>query len=157
MRFSYIGEKYAGLVVQQNDSNTVEGHILAALKKVCLIDPNEKSSYACCLNRCGRTDKGVSALNNVLSIVLRKLPKGDYLTRINRCLPEDIRMLAWTEVDDSFDARFSCVYREYNYFFFQQQMDVKKIAAAAKKLIGLHDFRNFCKKDESVFRPDDGD
>lgn len=66
-------------------------------------------------------------------------------------------MLAYTEVDDSFDARFSCVYREYNYFFFQQQMDVKLIAKSALKLLGLHDFRNFCKKDENVFRPDDED
>jgi tRNA pseudouridine38/39 synthase len=118
-RFSYIGEKFSGLVVQQNDSNTIEQHILNALKKVCLINPNEQSSYASCLNRCGRTDKGVSALNNVLSIILRKLPDGDYLTRINRELPPDIRMLGWTEVDNSFDARFSCVFREYNYFFFQ--------------------------------------
>ena len=36
-------------------------------------------------------------------------------------------------------------------------MDVRKIAEAAKKFIGLHDFRNFAKKDESVFRPDDED
>ncbi len=66
-------------------------------------------------------------------------------------------MLAYAEVDDSFDARFSCVYREYNYFFFQQQMDVRLIASSAQKLLGLHDFRNFCKKDENVFRPDDED
>jgi tRNA pseudouridine38/39 synthase len=89
-----------------------------SLKKVCLIDPNEVSSFSCSLNRCGRTDKGVSALNNVLSLIIRKLPTEDYLIRINRCLPDDIRMLAWTYVDDSFDSRFSCVYREYNYFFF---------------------------------------
>ncbi len=34
-------------------------------------------------------------------------------------------------------------------------MDVAKIASAAKKLLGLHDFRNFAKKDENLFRPDD--
>jgi tRNA pseudouridine38/39 synthase len=122
---------------------------------VCLIDPNETSSFTYNLNRCGRTDKGVSALSNVLSLNIRKLKDEDYLVRMNRCLPTDIRMLAWTEVDDSFDARFSCVYREYNYFFFQQQMNVSLIAQSAKKLLGLHDFRNFGKKDENVFRPDD--
>ena len=34
-------------------------------------------------------------------------------------------------------------------------MDVRLIAKSAQKLLGLHDFRNFCKKDENVFRPDD--
>lgn len=127
------------------------------MQKVCLINPDEPTSFSCNFNRCGRTDKGVSALANVCSLIVRKLPQRDYISRINRCLPEDIRMLAYTEVDDSFDARFSCVYREYNYFFFQQQMDVKLIAKSALKLLGLHDFRNFCKKDENVFRPDDED
>ncbi len=117
-RFSYIGANYGGLVLQTSDPNTVEQTILNGLKKVCLINPSEQSSYSCYLNRCGRTDKGVSALSNVLSIELRHLPAEDYLVRINRVLPPDIRMLAWTYVDDSFDARFSCIYREYNYFFF---------------------------------------
>jgi tRNA U38,U39,U40 pseudouridine synthase TruA len=34
-------------------------------------------------------------------------------------------------------------------------MNVALIAESAKKLLGLHDFRNFAKKDENVFRPDD--
>ena len=34
-------------------------------------------------------------------------------------------------------------------------MNVPRLAKAALKLLGLHDFRNFCKKDESVFKPDD--
>jgi tRNA pseudouridine38/39 synthase len=109
----------------------VEQHILQTLQKVCLIDPDEPTSFSCKFNRCGRTDKGVSALANVCSLMIRKLPLGDYVARINRCLPEDIRILAYSEVDDSFDARFSCVYREYNYFFFQQQMDVKLLATSA--------------------------
>jgi|LauGreDrversion4_2_1035121.scaffolds.fasta_scaffold68023_2 tRNA pseudouridine38/39 synthase len=106
-------------------------------------------------NRCGRTDKGVSALANVCSLNVRHLPKNDYVVRINRCLPEDIRILAFAEVDETFDARFSCVYREYNYFFLQQNMNVQKIAQAALKLVGLHDFRNFAKRDDSNLRPDD--
>lgn len=118
LKFTYMGANYDGLVLQANSQNTVEQHILNTLKKVCLIDPNEQSSFACNLNRCGRTDKGVSALTNVLSLICRKLPNEDYILRINRCLPHDIRVLEWTYVDESFDSRFSCVYREYNYFFF---------------------------------------
>jgi tRNA U38,U39,U40 pseudouridine synthase TruA len=36
-------------------------------------------------------------------------------------------------------------------------MDVKKISESALKLLGLHDFRNFCKKDENAFRPEEED
>ena len=29
-------------------------------------------------------------------------------------------------------------------------MNIENIAKAARKYLGIHDFRNFCKKDESV-------
>jgi tRNA pseudouridine38/39 synthase len=74
----------------------------------------------------------------------------NYCGAINHCLPEDIRIIAYSEVPEQFDARFSCIYREYKYFFCQGSMDVTRIKYACTKLIGLHDFRNFCKKDESL-------
>ncbi len=70
-------------------------------------------------SRCGRTDRGVSALGNVIGIKLRaKKPndKGkqdqnskemDYVKMINGCLPEDIRILSCVEVPDNFNARYS--------------------------------------------------
>lgn len=86
---------------------------------------------------------------------MRDLPKREYLERINSCLPHDIRMLAFAQIDSTFDARFSCIYREYTYFFFGRNMSVSKIAGAARRLVGLHDYRNFCKPDSSIFRPDE--
>lgn len=74
---------------------------------------------------------------------------------MNHCLPDDIRVVSFAFVPEHFDARFSCIYREYKYFFSQGTMDMKKIESACKKLIGLHDFRNFCKKDESFKNEDD--
>ena len=65
-------------------------------------------------------------------------------------LPNDIRILGHAEVPPAFDARFSCIFREYNYFFFAEKMDVWLMAESAQKLVGLHDFRNFCKKDDSM-------
>lgn len=65
-------------------------------------------------------------------------------------LPIDIRILGHSEVPPAFDARFSCIFREYNYFFFAERMNVRLMAESAQKLVGLHDFRNFCKKDESM-------
>ena len=64
------------------------------MRKIYLINPDEevpifKTRYT----RCGRTDKGVSALGNVCSLYLRKLKDDDYTQRINHCLPPDIRIL----------------------------------------------------------------
>jgi tRNA U38,U39,U40 pseudouridine synthase TruA len=36
-------------------------------------------------------------------------------------------------------------------------MDMELISVACKKLIGLHDYRNFCKKDENFHLEDDMD
>jgi len=127
----------------------VEAKLFDAFQKCCLIDSNAKIA-SCVYTRCGRTDKGVSALANVCSLVVRKLPKGDYCSRINHCLPDDIRILAYAEIPPQFDARFSCVYREYKYFFLRQGMDLDIIKKACKLYVGMHDFRNFCKKDESA-------
>lgn len=149
LKFSYIGKDYCGLVVQENTRETVETKLFEALVKCCLIDSEEHISKVI-YTRCGRTDKGVSALANVCSLLVRKLPKGDYCSRINHCLPDDIRVLAYAEVPQQFDARFSCIFREYKYFFLKQDMDVSKIKEACKRYVGMHDFRNFCKMDESA-------
>lgn len=49
------------------DDNSVETAIFAALKRVHLIDDITKCHY----QRCGRTDAGVSAFNQVISLYLR--------------------------------------------------------------------------------------
>ena len=129
----------------------MEHHIFQALKKTCLVEDIAKSQYT----RCGRTDKGVNAMGNVCSLWVRQA--SNYCQMLNHCLPPDIRMLAYAEVSPHFDARFSCIYREYKYFFCQGQMDIKRIESACRKLIGLHDFRNFCKKDDSSMPDEDGE
>ena len=98
-----------------------------------------------------------------------------YISLLNAILPPDIRILAWCPFPPPiFDARISCRERRYKYFFtnpafcptpgprgFQRSdgkgqserregwLDVAKMKAAAKKLEGLHDFRNLCKIDAS--------
>jgi tRNA pseudouridine38/39 synthase len=90
-----------------------------------------------------------------------------YIQVINRVLPPDIRVFAWCpNPPPDFSARFSCKERRYRYFFTNPAyapapgerrragsrgawLDVDAMRAAAKKLEGLHDFRNFCKIDGS--------
>jgi tRNA U38,U39,U40 pseudouridine synthase TruA len=42
------------------------------------------------------------------------------------------------------------MYREYKYFFLRENMDLSLIKQACKRYVGMHDFRNFCKKDEGA-------
>lgn len=100
-----------------------------------------------------------------------KLPKEEngsirveypYLNILNKLLPPTIRILAWSPLHPAseFDARYSCSYRHYKYFFSLNAtpsgpdtdgrvLDIEKMQEAASYLIGEHDFRNFCKIDGS--------
>lgn len=97
---------------------------------------------------------------------------------LNRLLPPDIRVLAWcASPPTDFSARFSCKERRYRYFFTNPAftpthgsagladrtavltgsgsrrregwLDIEAMREGAKKFVGLHDFRNFCKLDPS--------
>ena len=78
-----------------------------------------------------------------------------YALMINNLLPEDIRIHGYAVVAPFFDARFSCLYREYKYFLNLKRMNLEKMKLAASKLVGTHDFRNFCKKDDSAVIDDE--
>ncbi|KAL0480799.1 Pus3 [Acrasis kona] len=145
LKIAYIGFNYQGFASQTHVQNTVENKIFEALLKVKLIsDPNN-----CKYTRCGRTDSGVSAFGQVIGIQLRSSEDDekpfDYVRLINNVLPEDIRAIAWSFVDDDFDARFDCLYRTYKYFFVKSNLIIERMREASKLLIGSHDFRNFCK------------
>ncbi|KAG8343263.1 putative pseudouridine synthase A-like protein [Trypanosoma vivax] len=152
MRLAYHGHIYNGLVRQLETPNTVEEHIVLALRKLHLVEPDGPSD----LSRCGRTDKGVSALGNALSLTVRasswpwdeqqKTPL-DYCNMLNNVLPPTIRIVGWTYVDSSFDARFSCVGRTYRYYFCHRGLNLEAMRDAAALLKGTHNFRNFCKTD----------
>ena len=49
----------------------------------------------------------------------------DYVAALNRALPADIRVMAWCPVPYGFSARFSCLWREYLYFFIHRDLDVE--------------------------------
>ncbi|KAJ1730674.1 pseudouridine synthase deg1 [Coemansia biformis] len=74
----------------------------------------------------------------------RELP---YATMLNKHLPAEIRILAWSPVRADFSARFSCRSRFYRYFFSEEGLDIGAMREAAKKFLGAHDFRNFCRLD----------
>lgn len=71
----------------------------------------------------------------------------DYVTMLNHHLPADIRVLGWCPVPVEFDARFSCKWRLYRYYFVRENLNIDAMRAAGAYLVGEHDFRNFCKMD----------
>ncbi|TPX65743.1 hypothetical protein SpCBS45565_g04950 [Spizellomyces sp. 'palustris'] len=177
LRLSYLGWSYHGLASQETDTvPTVESHVFNALMTAKLI-PDRK---VCQFSRCGRTDKGVSAFEQVLGLWIRSslgastagLVKGwenaeqakkglikdlgycdvvdgemDYVGILNRILPKDIRVLGWSPVPPTFDARFDCQYRRYKYLFPAGALDIREMRTTASQYTGVHDFRNFCKVD----------
>uniref|UniRef100_K9ILC1 tRNA pseudouridine(38/39) synthase n=1 Tax=Desmodus rotundus TaxID=9430 RepID=K9ILC1_DESRO len=163
LKIAYLGWGYQGFASQENTSNTIEEKLFEALTKTRLVESRQTANY----HRCGRTDKGVSAFGQVISLDLRSyFPKdrdsedlnikdgvGDaakeirYTHILNRVLPADIRVLAWAPVEPSFSARFSCLERTYRYFFPRADLDIEAMNCAAHKYVGTHDFRNLCKMD----------
>nr|CAG4640959.1 EOG090X083V [Eulimnadia texana] len=164
LHIAYLGWDYQGFVVQEQTQQTIEAELFKALKKTCLVDNRETSNY----HRCGRTDKGVSAFGQVISIDLRSnlasgkgvfIPDGhtvsqrakeeeiQYAAILNKVLPHEIRVIGWAPAEPGFSARFDCKERVYRYFFPRGNLDIKVMQEATRLLIGQNDFRNFCKMD----------
>ncbi|PWN35087.1 pseudouridine synthase, partial [Meira miltonrushii] len=117
--FGYCGIGYSGLQINHG-VKTIEGDIfeafckLAAVSKENAINPNKVG-----LQRAARTDRGVHAAGNLLTMKLILEPPGigpnDLVKSMNEILPEFIRIWGFTRVQNSFNARTSCDSRQYEY------------------------------------------
>ncbi|KAI9493376.1 pseudouridine synthase [Zychaea mexicana] len=151
LKVAYLGWNYMGFAAQTDEETipTVEGRLFQALQRCKLITTVEECNFS----RCGRTDKGVSGLGQVVSLKVRSngpdKPEITYVDTLNRLLPDDIRVLAWAPVDAKFNARFDCKSRTYKYFFTKGDLDLEAMQKGARYFLGQHDFRNFCKLDPS--------
>ncbi|KAJ1424950.1 Pseudouridine synthase I, TruA [Sesbania bispinosa] len=165
LKVMYFGKRFYGFASEAQMEPTVESEIFKALEKTRLLVGDKKESQ---YSRCGRTDKGVSSVGQVIALFLRsnlKMAEAnngsygetvleeqqegeiDYVRVLNRVLPNDIRILGWCPVPVDFHARFSCLSREYKYFFWKENLNIPAMESAGMKLVGEHDFRNFCKMD----------
>ncbi|KAK9134386.1 hypothetical protein Syun_013716 [Stephania yunnanensis] len=163
LKIMYFGQRFYGFASQAQMDPTVESEIFKALKKTRLLVSSEKEAM---YSRCGRTDRGVSSVGQVISLFLRSklkdsemladnreispndtLEEIDYVKVLNRVLPNDIRVISCSPAPVDFHARFSCLSREYKYLFWKGNLDTTAMERAGKKFVGQHDFRNFCKMD----------
>ncbi|KAL9245053.1 hypothetical protein vseg_018751 [Gypsophila vaccaria] len=161
LKVMYFGQRFYGFASEAQMEPTVESELFKAFEKTRLLLGDRKESQ---YSRCGRTDKGVSATGQVIALYVRSNFKAetnsggvvseghydgeiDYVRILNRVLPRDVRIISWCPVPADFHARFSCLSREYKYFFWEENLNISAMQSAGKKFLGEHDFRNFCKMD----------
>lgn len=68
LKVMYFGRRFYGFASEAQMEPTVESEIFRALDKARLLVGGRKES---CYSRCGRTDKGVSSVGQVIALYLR--------------------------------------------------------------------------------------
>ncbi|KAL9021202.1 MAG: hypothetical protein Q9185_001603 [Variospora sp. 1 TL-2023] len=111
---AYAGSGYKGMQIN-NDEKTIEGDLFKALVAAGAIskanaDDPKKSSFV----RCARTDRGVHAAGNIVSLKMIIEDK-DIISKINEHLPPQIRVWGYEQAKGSFSAYQRCDSRIYEY------------------------------------------
>jgi tRNA pseudouridine38-40 synthase len=147
----YDGTHFRGWAAQPGH-RTVEGVVREAFERVF---PRWGS-----LAVAGRTDTGVHALGNVISLDVDGGPASARVAEaLNAALPDDVAVRQAEEAAPDFHARFSARARSYRYriwrprirsafehrraWWLSRPLDVGSLQAAAATLVGEHDFRAF--------------
>ncbi|KAJ0255908.1 U_synth_1 domain-containing protein [Hirschfeldia incana] len=111
---AFCGVGYLGM--QRNPgAKTIEGELEEALfhaGAVSEIDRGKPKQYD--FTRCARTDKGVSAVGQVVSGRFCVDPPG-FVDRLNANLPDQIRVFGYKRVTPSFSSKKFCDRRRYVY------------------------------------------
>lgn len=169
---AYDGTAFSGWATQP-ELRTVQGTLEDALRIIYRELPESRPT----LTVAGRTDAGVHATGQVAHL---DLPMAEWdatargnrddnaadalLRRLTGVLGQDSDVVVTrvTEAPDGFDARFSAIWRSYEYriadstiapnplerhrtTYLRRELDLDLMNRAAELLIGLHDFAGFCK------------
>ena len=139
LKFSYDGRNFYGFA-RQPGLKTIEGEILKILKETgYIIGPRESEfRYA------SRTDKGVSAVGNVIAFNTDK-ETNEIFDQINT--NKDIIFYGIKKVDDDFYPRHAKK-RIYRYYLKNDVYDIDKIIKTSSIFTGEHDFTNFARIEE---------
>lgn len=115
----FCGSGFSGMQIQPN-TRTIEGTLFSALVAAGAVSAdNADDPVKVNLQRAARTDAGVHAAGNVVSLkMITSIPDvPDLISRINEELPPEIRLWSFQRVQNSFNARLSCDSRRYTYYF----------------------------------------
>lgn len=139
LKIAYDGTSFYGFQ-RQPDKKTVEGSLLAALTRLDAI----RSVKECGYRSSSRTDRGVSALGNVVSFIT-SFDTRELCPALNSEL-EDIWAYSAVEVPENFNPRIAKE-RWYRYYLPKSGQDVALMAELAKRFVGTHDFSGYARKD----------
>lgn len=140
LKFAYDGRHFYGYA-RQLRLRTVEGELIKSLIKHGIIEDTKESNF----RSASRTDKGVSAVCNVVSFETN-FSKSNIL-KILSDMPKDIVVYGIRDVPLDFNPRYA-KYRQYQYNLKITNHDVNKIITAASCFTGQHDFTNFARVEE---------
>jgi tRNA pseudouridine38-40 synthase len=149
----YEGTRYNGWQKQGNTDNTIQGLLEQATYRV--------TGENCVVNGSGRTDAGTHAYGQVANFKTdTNISTDEMLARLNKVLPNDIRILSCEKVDMRFHARLNAKAKTYIYklyvgekqpvfdrrtaLHYNADVNVDLMKEAAAHLIGEHDFKSFC-------------
>jgi tRNA pseudouridine38-40 synthase len=157
---AYDGTDFFGWAAQPG-RRTVAGVLHAELAR--LFDAAEGLTVA------GRTDAGVHATGQVchvdVPVVRWQELAATVVRRLAGLLPPDVRVLAVAAAPADFDARFSALWRRYQYrvsdapwgapplrrrdtLAWPRSLSLDALRAAAAGLLGEHDFAAYCRRKE---------
>ena len=152
----YFGQNYSGNT-KNPGVRTVEEELEKALYKGKFISEcNYGKLTKIGWMRASRTDKGVSAIMNVVSAKLHKYPDIDEIDmkkKLNEILPNDIRIFRIIEVSDHFDSKENNNNREYHYILPTFLLEPKK--EEEKKDNNENKINDNNNKEEEINIPDD--
>ena len=154
LTIAYDGTAYQGWQVQKTGTG-VQQKIEEALAKLF---PSVKRIHGS-----SRTDTGVHALGMVAHVEIPRaelrMPLPKLALAINAHLPEDVRVVSVRRASATFHARFQAIGKQYRYAVWNHsamnpllrtqawhvplKLDLPAMRAAARHLLGRHDFRSF--------------
>ncbi|KAG0374043.1 tRNA pseudouridine synthase 1 [Mortierella sp. AD032] len=110
----YCGTGYQGMQVNPG-AKTIEGDLFKAMVEAGAVSKdNADDIKKVSMMRSARTDKGVHAAGNVVSLKMI-VDMDDVIGKINAALPEQIRLFGFVRTLNSFNAKVLCDSRVYEY------------------------------------------
>jgi len=153
LTLAYDGTGFRGWAAQPG-LRTVEGAVRGALAQVYTCAEGHHFAVA------GRTDTGVHALANVVSVDVEGGPPVERAAAaLNTELPGDVAVVTAEEAEPGFHARHDARARSYRYriwrrrvrspfeagrsWWYPRPLELDRLQAEASLLLGRHDFRAF--------------
>ncbi|MFO0981626.1 MAG: tRNA pseudouridine(38-40) synthase TruA [Planctomycetota bacterium] len=152
LELAYDGTAYNGWQSQPPPHDTVQGEVEKAIARItgCTIR----------LIGAGRTDAGVHALGQVaVARLATHLPLAELRKALNAVLPGDIRVKSVRRVPAAFHPQHDAIdktyfyqihvgsflppFRRHCFYHSRVALDLERMRAAARVLVGEHDFRSF--------------